>query len=110
MTGATPGLVSPASIVIEGGDGVHGVLLLRGTPVPASRTLTFTTTTDNQERIDFPLVVGESIARFELSGLPPAPAGVPQIELTVAIDDGLNLRISAREIKSGHTASMVIRL
>lgn len=97
--------VTPLSLGIETLGGVTTVLIPRNTTVPTSKSETFTTAADNQGSVEVHVVQGErsvasenkSIGRFILDGIPPAPRGVPQIEVTFDIDaDGI-LTVTARD-------------
>lgn len=90
--------VCPLSIGVETGGGVFTKLIERNTTVPTERSEVFTTSVDNQNFVPIHVLQGEremasdnrSLARFELTGIPPAPRGVPKIQVTFTIDaDGL---------------------
>ncbi|MBI5502858.1 MAG: molecular chaperone DnaK [Deltaproteobacteria bacterium] len=101
--------VTPLSLGVETGGGVFTRLIPRNTTVPARKREVFTTSLDNQPFVPVHILQGEremaadnkSLARFELVGIPPAPRGVPQIEVTFDIDaDGI-LSVTARDLGTG---------
>ncbi len=109
--------VTPLSLGIETLGGVFTVIIPRGTTIPTRRSQIFTTATDNQTAVTIHVLQGErpmardnkSIARFDLVGIPPAPRGVPQIEVTFDIDaDGI-LNVTAKDLGTGKQQSIVVR-
>ncbi len=109
--------VTPLSLGIETLGGVFTVLIPRGTTIPTRKSQIFTTATDNQTSVTIHVLQGErpmaadnkSIARFELVGIPPAPRGVPQIEVTFDIDaDGI-LHVTAKDLGTGKEQSIVVK-
>jgi molecular chaperone DnaK len=109
--------VTPLSLGIETLGGVFTVIIPRGTTIPTRRSQIFTTATDNQTAVTIHVLQGErpmakdnkSIARFDLVGIPPAPRGVPQIEVTFDIDaDGI-LHVTAKDLGTGKEQSIVVR-
>lgn len=101
--------VTPLSLGIETKGGITTPLILANTTIPARQTETFTTAEDNQPSVEIHIVQGEremaadnrSLGRLQLLGIPPAQAGVPQIEVTFDIDaDGI-LSVSARDLGTG---------
>jgi len=109
--------VVPLSLGIETLGGVFTVIIPRGTTIPTRRSQIFTTAADNQTAVTIHVLQGErplakdnkSIARFDLVGIPPAPRGVPQIEVTFDIDaDGI-LHVTAKDIGTGKEQSIVVR-
>jgi len=109
--------VTPLSLGIETLGGVFTVLIPRGTTIPTRKSQIFTTATDNQTAVTIHVLQGErplakdnkSIAKFDLVGIPPAPRGVPQIEVTFDIDaDGI-LHVSAKDLGTGKEQSIVVR-
>jgi len=109
--------VVPLSLGIETLGGVFTVIIPRGTTIPTRRSQIFTTATDNQTAVTIHVLQGErplakdnkSIARFDLVGIPPAPRGVPQIEVTFDIDaDGI-LHVTAKDLGTGKEQSIVVR-
>ncbi len=109
--------VTPLSLGIETLGGAVGVLIPRNTTVPTSAKEDFTTSVDGQAIVDMHVVQGErdlakdnrSLARFELRGIPPMPAGLPRIEVTFLIDANGILNVTARELRSGTQASVEVR-
>ena len=108
--------VAPLSLGVEVKGGLTERLIEKNTTVPAEESKTFTTAMDNQTAVTINVVQGEremasdnkSLGQFNLQGLPPAPAGQPQIEVTFEIDaDGI-LQVSAEEQQSGEEASISI--
>lgn len=109
--------VVPLSLGIETLGGVFTVLIPRGTTIPTRKSQIFTTATDNQTAVTIHVLQGErplakdnkSIAKFDLVGIPPAPRGVPQIEVTFDIDaDGI-LHVTAKDLGTGKEQSIVVR-
>ncbi|NPA39844.1 MAG: molecular chaperone DnaK [Thermodesulfobacteria bacterium] len=109
--------VTPLSLGIETLGGVFTVIIPRGTTIPTRKSQIFTTATDNQTAVTIHVLQGErpmakdnkSIARFDLVGIPPAPRGVPQIEVTFDIDaDGI-LHVTAKDLGTGKEQSVVVR-
>ncbi|MBI4638915.1 MAG: Hsp70 family protein, partial [Candidatus Rokubacteria bacterium] len=109
--------VTPLSLGIETLGGIVSVLIARNTTIPTSAREMFTTSVDGQTVVDMHVVQGErelvrdcrSLARFELRGIDPMPAGMPKIEVTFLIDaDGI-LRVQARELRTGKSASVEVR-
>ncbi|WP_086666805.1 caspase, EACC1-associated type [Lentzea kentuckyensis] len=106
----------PWSLGIETGDGVCTRLIERNTNLPTKRSEVFTTSRDNQESVQIRLYQGELAAAelntclgtFVLSGLPPAPGGVPQIEVEIDIDANCTVVVSARDLGTGKKQWMVV--
>jgi molecular chaperone DnaK len=103
--------VTPLSLGLETQGGVMTRIIQRNTTVPTRKSQVFSTTEDNQSLVRIHVLQGErevaednhSLARFELVGIPPAPRGVPQIEVTFDIDaDGI-LNVSARDLGTGRS-------
>src|SRR5213594_1591347 len=102
--------VTPLSLGIETKGGVFTRLIERNTTIPTRKAETFTTAEDNQPSVEVHVIQGEremaaynkSLGKFQLSGIPPAPRGVPQIEVTFDIDaDGI-LNVSAKDLGTGN--------
>jgi molecular chaperone DnaK (HSP70) len=120
VTGTSSGVcVSPdrgLAVGIETRDGTFTPVLLRGLRLPVQNVRTFTTVADNQTRIEVHVLQGvsdlaadcESLAKFEITGLPPAPKGVPQIDVTFEIDLNAILTVTARDSATGLHASAKI--
>ena len=109
--------VTPLSLGIETLGGAVSVLIPRNTTVPTSAKEGFTTSVDGQAVVDMHVVQGErelakdnrSLARFELRGIPPMPAGLPRIEVVFLIDANGMLNVAAKELRSGTQASVEVR-
>jgi molecular chaperone DnaK len=108
--------VTPLSLGVETAGGVSTKLIPRNTTVPARATEVFSTTIDNQPFVNVHVLQGErelaldnkSLAHFELTGIPPAPRGVPRIEVAFDIDaDGL-LTVSARDLGTGREQRVTV--
>ena len=108
--------VIPLSLSIETAGGVATKLIERNTAVPTSRTQIFSTYADNQTSVDINVTQGEramtadnkSLGRFMLDGIPPAPRGVSQIEVTFDVDANGILTVKAREKTTGKEQSIRI--
>ena len=108
--------VTPLTLSIETLGGVSTQLIERNTTIPTRRSQIFSTATDSQTQVEIHVVQGErpmagdnkSLGRFILDGIPPAPRGVPQVEVTFDIDaDGI-LNVSAQDKATGREQSMQI--
>lgn len=109
--------VTPFSLGIETENGGFQKIIERNTTIPARKTMAFTTVENNQRRVRIHVLQGESdraqdnvsLATFELVGIDPAPAGVPQIDVTFEIDaDGI-LKVSARDVGTGREQKIEIK-
>ncbi len=109
--------VTPLSLGIETMGGVMTKLIEKNTTIPARKSQIFTTAADNQNAVTIHVLQGEremaadnkSIGKFELVGIPPAPRGVPQIEVTFDIDANGILQVSAKDLATGKEQSIRIQ-
>jgi Fe-S protein assembly chaperone HscA len=109
--------VTPLSLGIETLGGIVSVLIARNTTIPTSAREMFTTSVDGQTVVDMHVLQGErelakdcrSLARFELRGIDPMPAGMPKIEVTFLIDANGILQVQAREQRTGKAASIEVK-
>ena len=109
--------VTPLSMGVETGGGVFTPLIPRNTTIPTERNEIFTTSVDNQNFVPLHILQGErpmaadnrSLARFELTGIPPAPRGVPKISVTFRIDANGVVSIDAKDLGTGKTHQMNIQ-
>ncbi|MDI6696505.1 MAG: molecular chaperone DnaK [Anaerolineales bacterium] len=108
--------VTPLSLGLETLGGVMTVLIERNTTIPVKKTEVFSTAEDNQTAVDIHVLQGErpmaadnmSLGRFRLEGIPPAPRGVPQIEVTFDIDANGILNVTARDKATGREQKVTI--
>ena len=108
--------VTPLSLGIETLGGVNTILIPKNTTIPTSKTQIFSTAADNQTSVEIKVLQGERpmasdcklLGRFILDGIPPAPRGVPQIEVTFDIDANGILNVSAKDKATGKSQSIRI--
>jgi molecular chaperone DnaK len=108
--------VTPHTLGIETKDGTFTPLIERNSTIPTRKARVFTTVADNQTRVEVHVLQGESdmaaynksLAKFELTSIPPAPKGVPQIEVGFEIDVNGIVSVSAQDQATGRSQSMVI--
>lgn len=109
--------VTPLTLSIETLGGIATPLIERNTTIPTEKTKTFTTAEDNQPSVEIHVVQGErkmatdnkSLGKFQLTGLPPAPRGIPQIDVSFGIDaDGI-LHVTAKDKATSKSASITIK-
>lgn len=101
--------VTPLSLGIETLGGVFTTMIKRNTTIPTQKTQIFSTAVDNQPSVDIHVLQGErpmaadnkTLGRFELSDIPPAPRGVPQIQVTFDIDANGIVHVSAKDLGTG---------
>ena len=108
--------VTPLSLGIETLGGVCTVLIPRNTTIPTSKSQVFSTAADNQPAVDIHILQGErpmaadnkTMGRFQLSNIPPAPRGVPQIEVTFDIDANGIVNVKAKDLGTNKEQSITI--
>lgn len=106
--------VTPLTLGVEVKGGIVAPMITRNTAVPAKKTEIYTTAENNQPGVEINILQGErsmandnkSLGRFKLEGIPPMPAGVPQIEVTFDLDANGILRVSAKEKSTGKEANI----
>ncbi|MCB1649483.1 MAG: molecular chaperone DnaK [Gammaproteobacteria bacterium] len=109
--------VTPLSLGIETMGGVASILIEKNTTIPTKKTQVFSTADDNQTAVTIHVVQGErkqasqnkSLGRFDLSDIPPAPRGMPQIEVAFDLDANGILNVSAKDKATGKEQSIVIK-
>ena len=109
--------VTPLSLGIETLGGVFTTMIKRNTTIPTSKSQIFSTAADNQPSVDIHLLQGErpmaadnkTLGRFELSDIPPAPRGVPQIQVTFDIDANGIVHVSAKDLGTGKEQKIDIK-
>ena len=109
--------VTPLTLSIETLGGVSTPMIPRNTTIPTSKTQIFSTAADNQTQVEINVLQGErpmaadnkSLGRFILDGIPPAPRGVPQIEVTFDIDANGILKVTAKDKATGKEQAITIR-
>ncbi len=108
--------VTPLSLGIETLGNVMTVLIPRNTTIPASKSQVFSTAADNQPAVDIHILQGErpmvsdnkTLGHFQLTGIPPAPRGIPQIEVKFDIDANGIVNVSAKDLGTGKEQSITI--
>jgi len=108
--------VTPLSLGIETLGGVSTVLIPRNTTIPTSKSQVFSTAADNQPAVDIHILQGErqmaadnkTLGRFQLTNIPPAPRGVPQIEVTFDIDANGIVNVKAKDLGTNKEQSITI--
>lgn len=108
--------VTPLTLAIETLGGVATPMIARNTTIPASKTEVFSTAADNQTKVEVHVLQGErpmaadnkSLGRFILDGIPPAPRGVPQVEVSFDIDASGILKVTAKDKASGKSQNITI--
>ena len=108
--------VNPLSLGVETAGGVFTAIIQRNTTIPAKKSMVFSTAMDNQPIVDVHVLQGErpmaednkTLGRFQLVGIPPAPRGVPQIDVTFDIDANGIVHVSAKDLGTGKSQQIKI--
>ncbi|RLF75238.1 MAG: molecular chaperone DnaK, partial [Thermoplasmata archaeon] len=108
--------VTPLSLGVETLGGIFTPIIKRNTPIPTKKSKIFTTTADGQTEVEVHVLQGErpmaadnrSLGRFILTGIPPAPRGVPQIEVTFEIDVNGIVHVTAKDMATGKEQSITV--
>jgi molecular chaperone DnaK len=108
--------VTPLSLGVETQGGVFTRIIDKNTTIPTTKSQVFSTTEDHQDVVRIHVLQGErematdnmTLGRFELVGIPPAPRGVPQIEVTFAIDTDGVVNVSAKDLGTGQSQSVAV--
>jgi molecular chaperone DnaK len=108
--------VTPLSLGVETKGGIFTKIIEKNTTIPVKKSMVFTTAEDNQTQVEIHVLQGErelaaynrSLGRFHLVGIPPAPRGVPQIEVTFDIDANGILNVSAKDLGTGKEQAITI--
>ncbi|MGO8991936.1 MAG: molecular chaperone DnaK [Polyangiaceae bacterium] len=108
--------VTPLSLGVETGGGVFTPLITRNTTIPTEKSEIFTTSVDNQNFVPIHVLQGErkmaadnrSLARFELTGIPPAPRGVPKIQVTFHLDANGVVNVDAKDLGTGKSQQVKV--
>ena len=120
LTGDVKGIllldVTPLTLGVETEGGVSTKMIERNTTIPTRRSEIFTTAADNQPEVEIHVLQGEramandnkSLGRFKLQGIPPAPRGIPQIEVTFDIDANGIVSVSAKDLGTGKSQQVTI--
>jgi molecular chaperone DnaK len=109
--------VTPLTLGVETAGGVATKIIPRNTTIPARRSMVFSTAVDNQPYVNVHVIQGErdmasdnkSLAHFQLTGIPPAPRGAPQIEVSFDIDSNGILNVSAKNLGTGKEQKVEVR-
>jgi len=109
--------VAPLTLSIETLGGIATPLIERNTTIPTKKSQIFSTAADNQTSVEIHVVQGErklaadnfTLGKFQLTGIPPAPRGIPQIEVTFDIDSNGIINVSAKDLGSGNEQAIAIK-
>src|SRR5665811_687194 len=109
--------VTPLSLGIETKGGVFTKLIERNTTIPTKKSEVFSTADDNQNQVEIHVLQGEremaafnrTLGKFNLVGIPPAPRGVPQVEVTFDIDANGIVHVSAKDLGTGNEQNIEIK-